>query len=167
MQKISAFLQALLSDALSLQVPIREKSATGRKVRSNGLVESRGFMEVLDVATEYLKLMSLKHAGFKARPYSTYLLRAVYVLVPAFTTYSIIESWVALSSCHRHHHYGFSSSSQSCNILNFNASYSLGYSLSWLGTVLGILNLAVSFSILMFSTDVANSLTKYWLHRFR
>jgi hypothetical protein len=145
---------------------LRGRSATGRKLRGSGMLECRGFMEVLSVATEYLSQNSTSRSEFKPRSYSTWLLWAVYLIVPVYQTYWIIDLWVYLDSCRRHHHYGFHSGVHGCDVINFRALYTLGFTLQWLSTVLGIINLAVSFSVLMYSADVANALSKYWLHRF-
>lgn len=167
-EKCRSFVRTLVSDTfLSLKDVVRERTATGRKVRANGLTESRGFMEVLDVATEYLYLMSTNANRFKARIYSTLFLRVAYIILPVYLTYWIIGCWSDVDSCKRHGHHGFHSSNEHCNSRNFHATFTLGYTVQWLATLLGILNIAVSFSILMYSTDVANALSKYWLHRFR
>lgn len=166
-RKVAAFGYGLWLDTLSWKKKTRTTSITGRKIKANGLIQCQGFMEVLDVATEYLKLMTTKQSGFNARVYSTWLLRFAYAVVPAYATYSMISSWVNLDSCHRHGHSTLKSQNERCANINFTAAYSLGFVLEWLTIVLGIMNMTVCFSVLVYSTDVANALTKYWLHRYR
>lgn len=162
----TSFFSALMSDAKSLRT-VRQESITGRKVKANGLVEADGFMDVLQLVTEYLTAMSTASNGFNARVYSTNFLWCGICVVSVYMSYWIVNKWVALNGCHYHRHYGYHSSSQQCNNLNFEAVFFLGYIVRLMSILLGILNLMVSLAILMYSADVANALTKYWLHRFR
>jgi hypothetical protein len=144
----------------------RAASIAGYKVRSSGLVQARGFIDVLEMASEYLNMTSSESNVFTARKYSKYFLRFAAILIPLYLIIWIFDFWIRLGTCHTNFHRGFTGANHTCNLRNFYAVAYLGNTVKFLALFLALNILASVVSVLIYSSDVAHALTKYWLHRF-
>jgi len=120
------------------------------------------------MATEYLKQMSSRDHEFVPRRYCTMFLRLGLVLVPFyFLVISLGENIYYINQCSQQGHHGFKTGDVDCNHVNFAALFYLGNTIDNIGKCLGVLQIILQLSLLIYGSDVANALTKYWLHRFR
>jgi len=165
--QLSYFVEAVIV-AFEPKVNYIRRKERGRKVRSNGLLKTRGYIEVLDLATEYLEEVSTTQHSFKPRPYATTVVWVSLWLVLLFMSMHVILGVRDIIICAttetnnpREH-----ASESRCDAVHFLSIYFLGYTLSALALGLSILNAAVTFAYLLYASDVSNALTMYWLHRF-
>jgi hypothetical protein len=146
------------------QIKPRQLLNQGRKVSKSGAVKVTSFYDVMEAGTEYLATLSSdQRKVFKPKTFTSYMLVFMLLFALFSSLLSLIVLWFEVSFCNGK---AFQGTDHYCSRTIFFTIFELGGIIRFVGTMLMFGNITSGFAALLYGADVANALTRHWLHRF-
>lgn len=135
------------------------------KMRKSGQLQADGFYNLVEVATRFLSTTGVQGQVFMPRIYTARFLQFTFLFIVVYALYLYFNNWVTFISCSTAANKA--PSTLYCKLIFFYFGVTLGYTISFVASVLVFLQLSSILAMLIYGADVANALTTYWLLRFR